>query len=154
MAARREPPAPPPVLVAGRSPLPAASVVRLVRAVLAAERTERSVSVTFVGPARMRALNRQWKGHDRPTDVLSFSLDGPLPAADLYICPAVASREARERDLPVKQEVARLVIHGTLHALGWDHPETDARERSPMWRRQERYLEAFVTPRGAIKAPA
>jgi probable rRNA maturation factor len=43
----------------------------------------------------------------------------------------------------LRQELVRLVIHGTLHALGYDHPEGDHRIRSPMWRRQERYVKRF-----------
>jgi len=132
--------------VQGRSPLSPPVVRRAVRAVLQGERTSARVSVTFLGPLRMRRLNRQFKGHDRPTDVLTFSLpqpDGGL-VADLYICPRMAAREARVRDLPVREELIRLLVHGTLHALGHDHPEGAGRERSAMWRRQERYVEALT----------
>ena len=130
----------------GRSPLAPPVVRRAVRAVLRGERTSARVSVTFLGPVRMRRLNRQFKGHDRPTDVLTFSLpqpDGGL-LADLYICPREAAREARVRDLPIREELIRLLVHGTLHALGHDHPEGAGRERSAMWRRQERYVEALA----------
>lgn len=130
----------------GRSPLSPPVVRRAVRAVLRGERTSARVSVTFLGPVRMRRLNRQFKGHDRPTDVLTFSLpqpDGGL-LADLYICPREAAREARVRDLPIREELIRLLVHGTLHALGHDHPEGAGRERSAMWRRQERYVEALA----------
>jgi probable rRNA maturation factor len=100
------------------------------------------VSVSFVGPTAIRRLNREWKGHDRPTDVLAFAL--PLPdgtlVGDVYLCRAVAAREAALRHIPVRDEILRLVIHGTLHVLGWDHPERGDRTRSAMWRRQERYL--------------
>jgi probable rRNA maturation factor len=91
----------------------------------------------------MRTLNRRWKRHDRPTDVISFGLagvDGGL-TGDIYICPDVARREAKRRHLPVREELSRLVIHGMLHVTGWDHPEGAGREGSPMWRRQEWYLE-------------
>jgi ssRNA-specific RNase YbeY (16S rRNA maturation enzyme) len=53
---------------------------------------------------------------------------------------AVAARAARRRGLPLRQELVRLVVHGTLHVLGWDHPDDDSRLGSPMWRRQERYV--------------
>ncbi len=119
---------------------------RVVAAVLAGERCHAEVSVTFVGRERMRRLNAEYKGHDHPTDVLSFALEPPagLRLADLYICGDVAKREARARRIPVRQELIRLVVHGTLHALGYDHPEGDGRERSAMWRRQERYVEALA----------
>jgi probable rRNA maturation factor len=134
------------VTVQGWSPLSPVVVRRAVRAVLSGERRGARVSVTFLGPIRMRRLNRAFKGHDRPTDVLAFALpqpDGTL-LADVYICPRVAAREARARDLPVREELIRLLVHGTLHALGHDHPEGAGRERSAMWRRQERYVEALA----------
>lgn len=130
------------VRVTGRAALPAATVRRIVRAVLAGERRHAAVSVTFLGPLRMRALNRDHLGHDLPTDVLAFALaqpDGAL-VGDVYVCRAVAEREARRRGIALRQELVRLVVHGTLHVLGWDHPGDDARERSAMWKRQERYV--------------
>jgi len=132
--------------VQGWSPLSPFVVRRAVRAVLSGERRGARVSVTFLGPIRMRRLNRAFKGHDRPTDVLAFALaqpDGTL-LADVYICPRVAAREARARDLPIREELIRLLVHGTLHALGYDHPGGAGRERSGMWRRQERYVEALA----------
>lgn len=109
---------------------------------IAAERVRASVSVAFVGPGRIRSLNFAWKRVDRPTDVLAFSL--PLPdgslQGDVYICRAVAAGEAKRRGIPLREELLRLVIHGTLHVLGYDHPEGAGRVRSAMWRRQERYL--------------
>lgn len=136
-----------------RLALPAARVRRIVRSVLRGEpgavrraggRGE--VTVTFVGPAGMRVLNRVWKGHDRPTDVLSFTLRPPGGgiAADVYICAALARAAARELGIAPAEEIARLVIHGTLHALGYDHPEGTGRTHSPMWRRQERYVKALA----------
>lgn len=103
------------------------------------------MSVSFVGPGRMRDLNRRWKGADRPTDVLSFALTGPAGAltGDVYVCRAVAAREALARRLPLRRELLRLVVHGTLHVLGYDHPDTADRTASPMWRRQERYLKGL-----------
>ena len=130
------------VHVTGRAPLPVATVRRIVRAVLAGERREAVISVTFLGPARMTALNREYLGHDRPTDVIAFGLSQPQGGlvGDVYICRAVAEREARRRGIPLREELVRLVVHGTLHVLGWDHPADDSRVRAPMWRRQERYV--------------
>jgi probable rRNA maturation factor len=115
-------------------------------AVLKSERRQADISVTFLGPARMRALNRQWKGHDEPTDVISFALPGPGGEllGDVYICPAVARREAVRLGIPLRQELLRLVVHGTLHVLGYDHPHGAGRTRSAMWRRQERYVKALA----------
>jgi len=94
----------------------------------------------------MQRLNREWKRHDRPTDVLSFPLPGPdgRLTGDIYICPAVARLQAAEFGVPPREELLRLVVHGTLHVLGYDHSEGPDRTRSPMWRRQERYLKALI----------
>lgn len=131
-----------PVVVSGAGALPVRTVERAVRHVLAAERRHAAVSVTFLGPRPMRRLNREHLRHDRPTDVITFAL--PLPdgslAGDVYVCRREAARAARANGIPVREELLRLVVHGTLHVLGHEHPESAARERSPMWTRQERYV--------------
>ena len=141
-----------------RVPLSRALVRRIVETVLQEERREGLVSVTFLGRDSMRRLNAAHKGKDYPTDVLAFALEPPpggtpvgRPArppapvfGDVYICLWVAQREARARGIPLRQELIRLVVHGTLHALGRDHPEGPDRTRSAMWRRQERYVEALA----------
>jgi probable rRNA maturation factor len=141
------------VAVAGRAPLAAGTIARVVRAVVAGESSRGRpragpvprvtvVQVTFLTQPAMRRLNREWKGHDRPTDVLSFALPGPGGelVGDVYICPAVARRQAREFLATPREELLRLVIHGTLHLLGHDHPEGAGRTHGAMWRRQEGYL--------------
>ncbi len=104
------------------------------------------MSVTFLGRDSMRRLNAEYKGRTRPTAVLSFALGGPEAKVigDVYICPWVARREAKARRIALRQELIRLVVHGTLHALGREHPEGPQRTRSAMWRRQERYVEALT----------
>jgi probable rRNA maturation factor len=135
------------VVVNGRRlPLSRALVRRVVETVLKAERREGLISVTFLGRDSMRRLNAAHKGHDEPTDVLTFALDGPpgQVVGDVYICPWVARREAGARGIPPRQELIRLIVHGTLHAVGREHPEGPERTRSPMWRRQERYVEELA----------
>lgn len=129
-----------------RLPVPAPLVRRVVATVLRGERRRAIISVTFLGREAMRRLNAEHKGHDRPTDVLSFALADPAggTVGDVYVCRWVAAREARARGIPLRQELIRLVVHGTLHALGREHPEDEGRMRSPMWRRQERYVEALA----------
>jgi probable rRNA maturation factor len=134
------------VVVNGRRlPLSRALVRRVVQAVLRAERRNALISVTFLGRESMRRLNAEHKGRDRPTDVLAFPLDDPTgqTIGDVYICSWVARQEARARGIPLREELIRLVIHGTLHALGREHPEGPERTSSAMWRRQERYVEAL-----------
>jgi probable rRNA maturation factor len=116
------------------------------RAARRSARSLRSLSITFLSAPAMRQLNRAWKGRDCPTDVLAFALpepDGGL-TGDVYICPTVAAAEARSRRIPAREELVRLVVHGLLHVLGYDHPASTARMRSPMWRRQERYVKVLA----------
>lgn len=129
-----------------RLPLPAALVRRAVTTVLRGERRRARISITFLGREAMRRLNAAHLGHDRPTDVLSFALSDPTGGAvgDVYVCSWMARRAARAYRIPVREELIRLVVHGTLHALGHDHPEDERRTSSPMWRRQERYVEGLA----------
>ena len=63
---------------------------------------------------------------------------------DIYICPSVARRAARELKATEQEEMVRLIVHGTLHALGYEHPSGDDRCRSKMWRIQEEYLSSIL----------
>jgi probable rRNA maturation factor len=129
-----------------RLPISRALVRRVVETVLRSERRQALISVTFLGRDSMRRLNAEHKGHDRPTDVLTFALTDPAgrTVGDVYICPWVARQESKERGISFREELIRLIVHGTLHALGRDHPEGPERTRSTMWRRQERYVEALA----------
>ena len=100
------------------------------------------LSVTLLGDRAIARLNREWLGHDGTTDVLSFPLfaDGEAPVGDVYIGVPQARRQAEALGVTLREELCRLAIHGTLHVLGYDHPESNARERSKMWRTQERIL--------------
>lgn len=99
-----------------------------------------TVSVTFLSTQRMRALNRRSFGRDRATDVIAFGmLHGDRLVGDIYVCPAVARRAAVAHDIAPREELLRLIVHGTLHAAGYEHPR-DGRTGSPMWRRQEQYV--------------
>ncbi len=95
------------------------------------------VELTLLPGPAMRRLNRQATGRRGLTDVIAFALPQPdgQVVGDVYICPA-AAREAGSVD----DELIRLVVHGTLHVLGYDHPEGPGRTRCAMWRRQERYV--------------
>jgi probable rRNA maturation factor len=131
------------VTVGGRRPaLPAGTVRAVAGAVLRGERRDADLSVTFLGPVTMRRLNRRYKGHDEPTDVIAFTLATPdgRTVGDVYLCAAVAARQARNHGVSRREELIRLVVHGILHVLGHDHPDGTERTRSAMWRRQERYV--------------
>jgi len=113
------------------------------------------VSLLVVGPARSRALNRAWRGKDRPTNVLSFAPDGSAaPMAegggqrpgvtllgDLVICPVVLRAEARAQRKRLRDHWAHLFVHGLLHLLGHDHERPDQARR--MERREVRVLRSL-----------
>jgi len=124
-------------------------VRRVVGAVLDGEGTgEAAFSITFLGAGRMRALNRRTFGRDRVTDVIAFELPhAGRWGGDLYVCPTAARAAASAEGVPLAEELVRVLVHGTLHALGYEHPEGEGRTRSRMWRRQEGYVRA-LTSRG------
>ncbi|MGI9592717.1 MAG: rRNA maturation RNase YbeY [Myxococcota bacterium] len=102
------------------------------------------LSVALVDDARMRELNAGYRGRDRPTDVLSFSLVEGEGAehrgrllGDVVIGVETAVRQARRRRGGLDAEVARLLIHGTLHLLGHDHQRDD---QARVMRAEERRL--------------
>ena len=94
---------------------------------------EVEMSVRIVDEAESHALNLNYRGKDRPTNVLSFPFECPdeveLPLlGDLVICRQVVEREAQEQDKPVMAHWAHMVVHGSLHLLGYDHIEDDEAE--------------------------
>ena len=96
----------------------------------------REIGVSVVGPAESRKLNARFRGRDKPTNVLSFpaaalpSVAGggeSQPLGDLVICPQVLRSEAREQKKSLRAHWAHLVVHGSLHLIGYDHElEADA----------------------------
>ena len=94
---------------------------------------EVEITVRIVDEAESHALNLNYRGKDRPTNVLSFPFECPdeveLPLlGDLVICRQVVEREAQEQDKPVMAHWAHMVVHGSLHLLGYDHIEDDEAE--------------------------
>ena len=114
-------------------------------AVLAAEGIrDGELSLTFLPDDPIRALNRRWCGHDWVPDVIAFGLHDPggAPVGDIYIGVAQAARQAQENGVSDREELVRLVIHGTLHVLGYDHPEAWAdRAESELYRKQENLVQ-------------
>jgi probable rRNA maturation factor len=89
----------------------------------------RSLSVVFVGSAKMRAMNRRYRRKDYATDVLSFSykgvkLDGVSFLGEIVIAPEIAFNQAIRYRVEPERELRKLLVHGVLHLLGYDH-ETD-----------------------------
>jgi len=137
-----------------RSPVAQSRIAEAVRETLREERAGAAlVSVTLLSPRAMATLNRRHLAHAGPTDVISFGFRDPAGAVigDVYLCPAVAAENAKHFARPVREEILRLAVHGTLHVLGHDHPDGERRMRSPMWRRQERLLTRLLSRRPASR---
>ena len=110
-----------------RAALARHKVQRWLRAALGDEVQAAELTVRIVGEAEGRALNRDYRGKDYATNVLTFDYGGaPQVAADLVLCAPVVAREAAEQGKPLAAHYAHLLVHGALHAQGWDHDTTDA----------------------------
>ena len=106
---------------------------RWLSAALAGERMDAEVTVRLVDEAESRELNRDYRGKDYATNVLSFPFEAPpgidLPLlGDLVICRQVVEREAAEQNKPLQSHWAHMVVHGCLHLLGFDHIKDDEAE--------------------------
>ncbi|HYR11758.1 MAG TPA: rRNA maturation RNase YbeY [Longimicrobium sp.] len=129
-------------------PVQAERVEAAVRHVLRAEGVAAAeISVALVSDDEIAALNQQYLDHEGPTDVISFHLHdrGEPPLGDVYVGVDQAARQAAGFGASVAEEVLRLAVHGTLHVLGYEHPEGDDRAGSPMFLRQEALLKEFLS---------
>jgi len=93
--------------------------------------TESEISVLFTSDEEVRELNRAWRGKDSATNVLSFPMAAPAEIADapmlgdVVLAHGVCAREAAEKKVSIEAHAAHLVVHGTLHLLGYDHEQGD-----------------------------
>ena len=111
-----------------RAQLPRHKVARWIRHALA---MDAEITVRIVGAEEGQQLNRDYRHKDYATNVLTFDYtQEPLVTADLVLCAPVVEREAREQNKSLEEHYAHLLVHGTLHAQGWDHEtsEEDAQE--------------------------
>ncbi|GMU39153.1 MAG: endoribonuclease YbeY [Chloroflexota bacterium] len=131
----------------------------LIAQALADEEIEDGTGLALViaGDELLHSLNREHRGVDAPTDVLSFGAeegeeiplgeDQPRYVGDIVISVETAARQASEAGIALDAELAHIVLHGVLHLLGWDHetPEDDAEMKA----REERVLGPEIHARGA-----
>ena len=107
-----------------RALLPRHKVLRWMRAAL---ELPGEIAVRIVDADEGRQLNRDYRGKDYATNVLTFDYSGaPVVAADLVLCAPVVAREAAELGKPLAEHYAHLLVHGALHAQGWDHETSEA----------------------------
>lgn len=106
------------------------------------------IAVRIVGTEQARALNRDFRGRDYATNVLTFAYpETPVLSADLVLCAPVIEREASEQRLALEAHYAHLLVHGALHAQGWEH-ETGEIDAGRMEARESLLLEklGFADP--------
>lgn len=111
-----------------RAALPRSQVTRWIRHALA---DDAEITVRIVDSEEGQALNREYRHKDYATNVLTFDYQQePTVLADLVLCAPVVAREAQEQNKSLQEHYAHLLVHGTLHAQGWDHEtsEQDAEE--------------------------
>lgn len=123
-----------------RLPVDTGAMARLARAALRRLRIRRrgTLTITFIDERRMRALNKRFLGHDRPTDVLSFRYDGEPIAGEILIGPAQARAYAKRHGIAYERELSRYVVHGLLHWIG--HEDRTATEQQKMRTMEDQLL--------------
>lgn len=118
---------------------------RLRRWVSAALQADARIALRLVGAREGRELNRAFRGRDYATNVLTFAYESPQGTlADIAICLPVLAREARAQGKPLEHHLAHLVVHGVLHAQGFDH-DTETHARA-MESRERQVLARFRVP--------
>lgn len=139
----------PPGVVA---PVAAERVEAAVHHVLRAEGVdEAEISLALLDDAAIATMNQEYLEHEGPTDVITFAMhegDEP-PLGDIYVGVEQAVRQAAEFGATPAEEVLRLAVHGTLHVLGYEHPEGAERTGSEMFIRQEELLRSFLAESSA-----
>ncbi|BBL26279.1 MULTISPECIES: rRNA maturation RNase YbeY [Comamonas] len=111
-------------LAAHRALLTRSLVTRWIRHALA---VDAEMTVRIVGTEEGQQLNREYRHKDYATNVLTFDYQQePTVMADLVICGPVVEREAQEQNKTLEEHYAHLLVHGTLHAQGWDHETSEA----------------------------
>ena len=108
--------------------------------------TDGEISVALLDDASMMELNRRYRDQNSTTDVISFALHEGDEAVlgDIYVNHEQAARQAAVLGGPLEEEFARLAIHGTLHVLGYDHPEAESGVSSEMFVIQERLVRKLL----------
>lgn len=123
---------------------------KIILSVLREQKQKGSASLHLIGEKKMKNLNWRWRREKRVTDVLSFSAkEGMSTSAakkeddlgDIFVCLPQIKRQARELRLPYQEELKRMVIHGLLHLLGYNHKK--GKEAKKMFSRQEKLVKHY-----------
>ncbi len=119
-------------------------IVQSVLHVLQKQKRNGSVSVSLIGDTKMKSLNKQYRGKNTTTDVLSFAMEdgismpGDTDFGDMFISIPQIKKQAKTHGISFKEEFTRMMVHGTLHLLGYDHMVK--KEATIMFSLQEQYV--------------
>jgi probable rRNA maturation factor len=139
-----------PRVILERRPSPELSTLSLSRFARRAQReagVRGEVGILLTGDAEIRRLNRDFRGQDQPTDVLSFPLAEPAQGGDIAISKTTARRQARRAGHDLSTEIKILILHGMLHLAGYDHERDGGR----MSRREQLLRRRLHLPAGLIE---
>lgn len=132
------------ITIHGKAPAPFSKqkISRIMRKILRLIKVEKySIGIAFVSEAKIAVHNKSYRKKDKPTDVLSFrysSTDNTYLEGDIIICPAYVKKDIKKNGTDFKEQVKRLLVHGSLHLLGMDHAEDP--EAYNMFTKQEELL--------------
>jgi len=87
------------------------------------------IQIVFVDKRQIRELNSRYRKRDKPTDILSFSGSGAPDLGELVLCGEVLEKQSREHGLSLREELGYMLIHGTLHLLGYEHEGSPSQAR-------------------------
>jgi probable rRNA maturation factor len=103
---------------------------RLIKKIIKAEKAQGIINLVLINDEKMKKLNSQYRKKDKTTDVLAFTMGEEGVLGDIAISTETAKRNAERFGVSYKSELKRLVIHGVLHIIGYDHgPKMRAKER-------------------------
>ncbi|PIZ94905.1 MAG: rRNA maturation RNase YbeY [Candidatus Magasanikbacteria bacterium CG_4_10_14_0_2_um_filter_33_14] len=118
--------------------------------VLKKNKKDGSISVNVVGDKKIREINKNYRGKDKVTDVISFALEegeeifqiGEKDFGDIFICLPQIKRQAKENNISAREEMTRMLVHGVLHILGFDHMEE--KDAKIMFAMQEKFVKNLI----------
>ncbi|WP_413578259.1 rRNA maturation RNase YbeY [Bdellovibrio sp. HCB290] len=113
------------------------------RKVINAEKARRELTLVFLDKKPAQKINNEFRGKDYATDVLSFDSMDPSSFGELVLCPEVLKKQAKEHKLTFQKELGYMLLHGTLHLLGYDH-ETNEKDAKEMFDLQDAIFERLL----------
>ncbi len=117
-------------------PLSIEDITKFAECICKKEKIDVDVNIIFIDSENIRSMNSQYRGKDYPTDVLSFNYGN---MGEIYICPQIAEKNAKENDVSYDYEILNLIVHGLLHIKGYTHETMEKYEK--MMSLQKEYID-------------